>query len=245
METHKIQFVANRPWLTPESTSCPKPIIKTIPEWYRKADRFAVNPHTGEYWKSPQDGGRIPTWKACPSLFDIMGTGYTLLTPCDLEFYYDQQGVIDVKISDPMYEMFASRRPPMDQFQHPMGYDEHHFAWWADWGLATPDGYSVLYTNPFNRYELPFITTNGIIDTDKENLSGMIPFFLVKGWTGILPAGTPYAQIIPFKRENWESEVVIPDYPSMYAANEENIKKYRVPDGGVYKNQVQVRRTYS
>jgi hypothetical protein len=57
-----ISFVSNRYYLTKESKSVPTPIIKTIPDWYRKADRFAKM-ENGEFWKGP-DQGKIPTWKA-------------------------------------------------------------------------------------------------------------------------------------------------------------------------------------
>jgi hypothetical protein len=54
----------------------------------------------------------------------------------------------------------------------------------------------------------------------------------------------PYAQLIPFKREDWESEIVVPDYNTMAKNNHENSMKYRVRDGGVYKNSVWTRRIY-
>ena len=44
MDTQKIRFVANRPWLDEDSPSKPGPIIKTLPDWYRKADRYAKDP---------------------------------------------------------------------------------------------------------------------------------------------------------------------------------------------------------
>jgi len=47
VDTKKIRFVANRPWLTEASPSRPGPIIKTLPEWYRKADRYVIDPATG------------------------------------------------------------------------------------------------------------------------------------------------------------------------------------------------------
>lgn len=238
-----IRFIKNRPWLTADSPSAPKPTIKTIPEWYRKADRFAIKPD-GEYWKDPFVGGKIPTWKACPAVFDIMGTGYVYRTPCDIEFY-EENGTIKVKVLDPQNKDFIQNRPPMPQFTPPMGYHEVHFAWWSDWAVEVPEGYSVLYTQPFNRFELPFLTTSGIIDNDKVNLPGTMPFFVVKGFTGVLPAGTPYAQMLPFKREDWESEVddKVP-YMKMAMDNNANSKKYRVPDGGVYQKEVWTRRVY-
>jgi hypothetical protein len=240
----KIKFLANRPWLNLGSKSRPIPVVKTIPEWFRKADRFAINPMTNEPWVSPQDGGKIPTWKACPAIFDIMSTGYVMVTPCDIEFYLDQNGKIAVKVADPMYQDFCTPRGPMHQFQHPEGYYLDHFAWWTDWGVKVPDGYSVLYTQPLNRYELPFLSTSGIIDNDKVNLSGTMPFFLVKGFTGVIPAGTPYVQLIPFKREDWVSDYEFDDPRSMYEKNMKNSEKYRIPNGGVYKNTVWSKRKY-
>ena len=238
-----IQFIKNRPWLTSESDSVPKPTIQTIPNWYRKADRFAVKPD-GEYWQDPMVGGKIPTWKACPAIFDIMGTGYVYRTPCDIEFY-EENGIIKVKVLDDRNKDFIQVRPPMPQFIPPMGYHEFHFAWWSDWAVKVPDGYSVLYTQPFNRFELPFLTTSGIIDNDQVNLPGTMPFFVVKGFVGVVPAGTPYAQMLPFKREDWHSEVDADiSHMKMSMDNQANSMKYRVPDGGVYQKQVWTRRVY-
>lgn len=238
-----INFIKNRPWLTTESDSAPKPTIQTIPDWYRKADRFAVKPD-GEYWQDPMVGGKIPTWKACPAMFDIMGTGYVYKTPCDIEFYEENE-IIKVKVLDEKNRDFIQVRPPMPQFVPPMGYHEFHFAWWSDWAVKVPEGYSVLYTQPFNRFELPFLTTSGIIDNDKVNLPGTMPFYVVKGFTGVIPAGTPYAQMLPFKREDWYSEIDA-DISNMKMSmnNQANSMKYRVPDGGVYQKQVWTRRVY-
>lgn len=72
-----------------------------------------------------------------------------------------------------------------------------------------------------------------------------MPFFLLKGVSGILPAGTPYAQIIPFKREHWESEIDVSlDTEQIIAKNKENSAQYRKPDGGVYQREVWERRKY-
>lgn len=239
-----IKFVKNRPWLTLESDSTPKPTIKTIPDWYRKADRFAINPATDEHWIDPFVGGKVPTWKACPAIFDIMGTGYVYRTPCDIEVK-EENGIPVLNVVDRRNKDFVQVRPPMPQFISPQGYYEHHFAWWADWAVELPEGYSALYTQPFNRFELPFMTTSGIIDNDKVHLPGTMPFFIVKGFTGVIPAGTPYAQILPFKRENWVSEIEDKlSHQELYEKNAKNSQKYRVPDGGVYQKEVWERRTY-
>ena len=245
MDTRKIRFVSNRPWLDEASASRPGPVFKTLPEWYRKADRFAINPETGKPWEMPDGSGKIPTWKACPAVFDVMGSGYAYKTPSDIEFFEDAAGNIQAKVLDERHRNFLVDREPLAQFPHPQGYHHKHFAWWADWAVELPEGYSALYTQPFNRFELPFLTTSGIVDNDKVHLPGTMPFFFLKGVTGILPAGTPYAQIIPFKREHWESEIdVSPSLEEMEAKNRDNSAKYRRPDGGVYQKEVWERRKY-
>jgi len=238
-----IQFISNRPWIAKSDINKPSPIIKFIPSWFRDADRFAVDPRTNEFWIGP-DGGKVPTWKACPALFDIMTTGYSLVTPCDIEFFINKNGDADCKVSDERYRDFCSPRPQMPQFEQPYGFYKEHFAWFPEWAVKAPDGYSVIYSSPFNRYDLPFMTVSGIIDNDKVNLPGSMPFFVREGWTGIIPAGTPYAQMIPFKREDWSSSYLTPDHHSMIKSNMENSKKYRVPNGGIYKNKIWSKRSY-
>jgi hypothetical protein len=240
--TNIIKFVSNRDWLTKDDQSAPGPILKTLPDWYRKADRFAKKLN-GSFWIG-QDKGKIPTWKACPAIFDIMGTGYTLKTPCDIEFKLESGDKLSVTISDSRYKDFCTPRTAMPQFEHPDGYYKNHFAWFPDWAVESPEGYSVLYSQPFNRFELPFLTTAGIIDNDKIKLPGSMPFFLRKGFSGVIPEGTPYAQMIPFKREDWSSEIVIENPNIIRDKNINNSKKYRVPDGGVYKNKVWQQRRY-
>lgn len=241
--SNKIKFISNRAWLNTNSISKPEPIAKSLPTWFREADRFTKDPKSGDYYVGP-DNGKIPTWKACPALLDIMTTGYMLKTPCDLEFYINDQGIISVKTNNLFYQDFCSPRIPMPQFEHPKGYYENHFAWFPDWAISVPDGYSVLYSQPYNRFELPFLTTSGIIDNDKVNMPGTMPFFLREGFTGTIPAGTPFAQMIPFKREDWKSESIIENPQNLLEKNMNNSNKYRVPNGGIYKNSIWSKRTY-
>ena len=92
---------------------------------------------------------------------------------------------------------------PVDESFH-----STEFVWQRPWSTILPDGYSAIIMHPLNRVDLPFITMSGIIDFDKSVHApiGNIPFFIKKGFTGIIPAGTPMFQLIPFKRDNWNSE---------------------------------------
>lgn len=239
----KIKFISNRPWLNSDSVSKPKPIGKLLPEWYKKADRFFKMP-SGEYFSDPVNG-KIPTWKACPSIYDVMISGYTYLTPYDIEVTRNENGEPVIQDSDQFGFPFVHSRGIMPDFPVPDGYEAIHFAWWPDWAVELPKGHSALYIQPINRFDLPFLTTSGIIDNDKVFIPGTMPFFIKKGFSGTIPAGTPYVQIIPFKRQDWESEYSYESDPEkIYLKNFLNSKKYRVPDGGVYQRDIWSRRTY-
>lgn len=85
------------------------------------------------------------------------------------------------------------------------GYYNAEFHWNTMWEPKTPEGYSTLYTHPFNRVDLPFTTLNGIIDTDSWQIHGPLPFLIKEGFEGIIPAGTPIYQIMFIKRSEWNS----------------------------------------
>lgn len=241
----EINFISHRPWLKAYSISKPEPVGKTLPEWYLNADRYYKHPQTGEPYVDPNTNGKIPTWKACPGIYDIMTTGYVYKTPCDIEFFINDQGKIDARTDNEYYQDFCNVREEIPGFETPPGFYARNFAWWPDWGIKVPEGYSVMYTAPLNRYELPFITTNGIVDNDLVHLPGMFPFFVKEGFTGTVPAGTPIIQLIPFKREDWTSSAIIEDEQSIVKSKMENSEKFRRPkNGGVYLNQVWQRRTY-
>jgi len=244
MDTQKARFISNKSWMAKnyKSLSTPVPSSKSLPEWYINADRYAKDPE-GKHYKEP-DNGKVLTWKSCHAFFDAMISGYMVNTPCDVEFYLNKENKIAAKIEDIKNKHFVEPRTPMNQFYQPDGYYLDHFAWFIDWGVELPVGYSALYLTPMNRFDLPFINTQGIIDNDKVNLSGSLPFFIREGFTGVIPKGTPFVQIFPFKRENWEHEIVIEDPRKINEKNQKNATKYRVPNGGVYKNEVWEKRTY-
>lgn len=248
-------FRAFRPWLNKDNVSVPGPTQNVMPDWYKEADRFAKRPD-GEYWKAtkdicpvPKEGttddyGKIPTWKACPAIMDAFATGYVFKTPCDLKFFKNKFGKIDVEISDKKYQDFCTKRTPMPQFEHPKGFYKDHFAWSSPWGLELPEGYSALFMTPMNRFDLPFLNTTGVVDSDKVHLLGSFPFFIAEGWEGIIPAGTPYLQVLPFKREDWEHKIDILEPSKIYGKIVDNANFYRQPDGGVYIKKVWKRREY-
>ena len=50
----------------------------------------------------------------------------------------------------------------------------------------------------------PITIFPGVVDTDSYNLNVEFPFMLTNPeFDGLIPAGTPIAQVMPFKRDSW------------------------------------------
>jgi hypothetical protein len=82
------------------------------------------------------------------------------------------------------------------------------FTWKFSAAISIPLGYSFLLTHPINRHELPFTTVSGVVDGGfVTNPIGSLPFYIKDGFEGVIPQGTPIAQIIPFRQENWSSKI--------------------------------------
>src|SRR5690606_739326 len=72
------------------------------------------------------------------------------------------------------------------------------------WTIEAPPGYSLLFTHPFNRPDLPFVTLTGLVDCDRY-VDQFIHFpaaWVDDGFSGVLPKGTPVAQVIPVPRDS-------------------------------------------
>jgi hypothetical protein len=173
----------------------PQPIKFLLPEWYKKAEREGF-----------KDGKSFPGLKKCVPFMDGMLSGYALVTPFDIHVSRNENGSLQITWDGP--EEFKNYIVERDLEQgatlpRPAGHLPNHLAFSNPWGFVTPRGWSVLLTPPLNRYELPFTITSGIIDSDKYSTGGNVPFFMREDFQGTIPAGTPFAQVIPIKRADW------------------------------------------
>jgi hypothetical protein len=76
------------------------------------------------------------------------------------------------------------------------------------WKIKTPKGYSCLFVSPLNNTDDRFSIMSGIVDTDTFPNEINFPI-VINGdkypvLETIIKKGTPYVQIIPFKRESWK-----------------------------------------
>lgn len=197
--TKRIKFMADSQE-NANKLPAPKPARTVVPEWYRQSQRFI-----GGKMKVTERGINKDI-KLCVPFLDALVSGYVVELQCDVHIERDQNGVHFFWHEQP--EPLTFRSPDMaTMLPRPSGHDASLYAWKTNWAILTPPGYSALITHPLNRFDLPFTTTSGIMDTDKYSASGEIPFFLKEGFQGVIPAGTPIVQVIPIKRDSWQSAV--------------------------------------
>jgi hypothetical protein len=230
----KIQFMAMS---IEVEDKYPKPQAAShyVPDWYKKAKRF----RSGKMEILPEGAGLNKDLKLCMPFLDAITAGYVIELPGDLLVHRDERGVgfFWNEQPDPMQVR------PKDMavtLPRPHGHDKDLYAWTFHWAAITPPGYSLLVTQPLNRFDLPFTTTSGIMDGDKFSLGGEIPFFLEKDFVGVIPAGTPIAQLIPIKREYWTSEVLSHNQ-SFIKTQMYNTARYLY---GGYKKHIWVKKSY-
>jgi hypothetical protein len=176
----------------------PKPAVKEVPRWYKDTPEYI----DGQI-KKIVDGNNTHTIKKCIPVFDAITSGYILYTQVDLEIT-QQEGL-------PFYTWPAQDAisfHPIEQAPlHPTRNEAPYPKWNNPYAITTPPGYSTLFMQPMHR-ESVFTIFEGVVDTDTYKAPVNFPFVLKDTkWKGIIPAGTPMAQVIPFKRESWEHKI--------------------------------------
>jgi hypothetical protein len=198
----KIKFMAGSK-LAEIKLPPPEPARSKIPEWYRQADRFI-----GGKMIVRETGGINKDLKLCVPFLDSLVSGYVLELPCDIHVERLENGSVGFFWHELPEPIEMRSKDIATTLPRPSGHDHSMYAWKTNWATITPPGYSSIFTHPLNRFDLPFTTTSGIMDTDKYSNPGEIPFFLKEGFEGTIEAGTPIVQIIPLKRDSWKSEIL-------------------------------------
>jgi hypothetical protein len=194
MKNKKIEFVNV---LGVNDIYSPSPSSQEIPEWYRQTPSYKNDKKVpaGE-----QDFST--TVKKCIPVFDAITSGYIIKSYTDI--------YISQKYGYPFFE-WPSLSPmqfhPLEQAElHPKQNGISYPKWVNAWGVKTPLGYSSLFIQPMHR-ESVFEILPGVVDTDTCFAPVNFPFVLKdNSFEGLIPAGTPIAQVVPFKRDSWKME---------------------------------------
>lgn len=191
----------------------PQPAQSNIPDWYKNLDTHIYGQkQTTVHPDIPSESNF--TVKGCSSFFDAITHGYIYSLPADIQLEGLPENRLKVQMNvheDFVVKMFEGPADKSIVNSLPIGEEfyEHLLMWSFDFSLKTPKGYSILFCHPLNRFELPFQTFSGIVETDDYSQAVHFPFYIKKmkpGEKRIIKKGTPIVQIIPFKRENWKIE---------------------------------------
>jgi|TARA_Y100000015_G_C2375296_1_gene82209 hypothetical protein len=208
-----IEFLAHEEYVDLKE-DYPTPIKLNIPEWYKKLEHTLHN----------------KTVKGCMPFLDTLTTGYLLRVPQDYTFKHNVDN--DKGEKDSFFE-----QPPVDDqllmaksinLGKSMP-DLHHrdqlkgsplvgknnnqniLKILNPWKIITPPGYSCLFLPPLNNTDDRFSIIPGIVDTDAFPNEINFPIIIngdkYKTLDTTIKKGTPYVQIIPFKRDPWKMKI--------------------------------------
>lgn len=184
----------------------PKPASEYIPDWYKKAEPYL----SADGKKRPirdDEGfvGALSTVKRCKPLWDMMTAGYIIETPYDI-YVHQVNGKPYYQWGDNEAIAFQPEVQLQGHPSFPQGLDGVRIV--HPWSITTPKGWSVLIIPPTHRTPSPIQTSSGIVDTDQFSLPFNMFFTLTDPkFEGMIPAGTPFAQVIPLKRASWKSRL--------------------------------------
>jgi len=213
----EIEFSAHEDYFALKE-DYPSPVKLNIPEWFKKLNHTILN----------------KTIKGCMPFLDTLTSGYLLKMPQDFyvrhnvdnknekgEYFKDSfqtfglhemQGLLGAKYinlnsgfdthslkqleGSPFVE--KNKNLPFYKILNP-------------WKIKTPKGYSCLFVPPLNNADDRFSIIPGIVDTDTFPNEINFPIILNGDKYSILEdtikKGTPYVQIIPFKRDSWKMNI--------------------------------------
>jgi len=189
-----------------------KPSKYYLPRWFREMEDFIPTPPNEQ--GPPNYFGKIGdiakkhsggTVKRCPAIIDLLTEGFII----------------------PMWSDFLIQRNDelleWDNKNFPYGIEFHgkeQIAGWNlkktdfpegvkftnPWRIYTPPGYSVLFMPPIYQFEKRFTVLPGIVETDAYHHINFPSIWHTKK-DAIIERGTPFIQVIPFKRDNWDFDV--------------------------------------
>jgi hypothetical protein len=229
---------------TNELVQIPKPGTNSVPTWYRDQRLFS-NEENNWFKANKKNSDFVGTYKLCVPVVDSLTAGYMLTTSADIvvENIGSEEYIPKFfwKVESQLIDMPEGiDNKSLGNYPIPFGYVNFFARWCVDWHIKTPSGYSLWLTHPSHRHDLPFLTLNGFIDTDKNPGSLRLPFFIRDGFEGIIPSGTPIAQILPIKRDFWISKKV--KYIENYYRMASNIIAQKVVRA--YKNNFWSKKVY-
>jgi hypothetical protein len=172
----------------------PKPAHKFIPDWYKQTDMHPF-----------KDAPLDKSVRACMPFMEALTFGWIVPVPTDISITRSSDGVEITWESEEFKVMGSHDKQQVggDAFPH----DGEILKFNLPYTLRTPEGVSTLYMPPLNRVETRFRPFSGVVETDIYVNETNIPALLLDDeFEGVIEAGTPLVQVIPFERDSLVNE---------------------------------------
>jgi len=213
MFNKEIEFSAHEDYFA-QKEDYPTPIKLNIPEWYKKLEHSLEN----------------ITIKGCMPFLDTLTSGYLLKMPQDFNIKHNVENDKGEKDSFQTFALHGhsdllhvkrinlNSRIDVHSIKQVKGspfigknQNLPFYKILNPWKIKTPKGYSCLFVSPLNNSDDRFSIIPGIVDTDTFPNEINFPI-IINGdkypiLETIIKKGTPYVQIIPFKRDSWKMVV--------------------------------------
>jgi hypothetical protein len=182
----------------------PYPAVKQLPEWFLNSKPYADKPgwpNDGKLYFRNREANA--TYKKCVPLLDGLSAGYII--PLWADVMVEQNNGFPELYWKTQADIFSLHGQPSTEIPAPTGYQQVVYKYHNAWIPQTPKGYSCLIISPLGYNDLPFKAVPAIVDTDSSTLELVFPMWVKEGFEGIVEKNTPMVQIIPFKRDDWNS----------------------------------------
>jgi hypothetical protein len=210
----EIEFNAHEDYFA-QKEDYPIPTKLNIPEWYKKLEHTVLN----------------KTVKGCIPFLDSLTAGYLLKIPQDFHVRHnvDNKNEKGENFKDSIQTFSLHDQSQLLHAKHinlNSDFDTHSlkqlegssfieknknlpfYKILNPWKIKTPKGYSCLFVPPLNNSDDRFSIIPAIVDTDTFPNEINFPIVINGDKYPVLETtiekGTPYVQIIPFKRDNWK-----------------------------------------
>ena len=191
-----------------------KPSKFFIPNWFKSMNEYIIQEAVHEKGKPNYFGKSKETaikWsggtvKRCPAIVDLITQGFIIpmwadfLVQRDMEtLEWDNKGMAQYGIDFHSTQQIYNWPLKKTDFKEGVKFNN-------PWRIYTPPGYSVLFMQPVYQFEKRFTVLPGIVETDHYHHINF-PTIWHSTKDVVIDRGTPFIQVIPFKREDWDFKV--------------------------------------
>lgn len=183
----------------------PVPAAKALPDWFRAMP--------SEVTASTLGGEMVRTLKHCPPVIDALSGGVLIPLAADLtvsggmvSWDWDPPILQDARITRAPVGLHVPEQATGAPFRLDIGAVLKFMNFWT---LEVPEGFSLLFTHPLNREDLPFRSLSGVVDCDlfRDGYVHFPALWTDPGFEGVLSKGTPVAQVFALPRAAQDLEL--------------------------------------